>query len=144
MKTADHTVHVARDIHAVFEFLRDPAQAPRWRYLVTRMEPTGPLPLERGAHVQLWFQSGGQERMQEITLEECESPTLQVWRNVSDGFDLQVRFVLAPQGRSTNVRVVVATSGTRLGTKLLLPIVTRSHRARFADTLDRLKRALEG
>lgn len=144
MRTADCTVHVARNIHEVFEFLRDPSQAPRWRYLVTRMEPTGPLPLERGARVHLYFQSGGVERMQDITLAECESPTLQMWRNVNDGFDLRVRFILAPQGRGTDVRVVVETSGTRLGTKLILPLATRGHRARFADTLDRLKRALEG
>lgn len=144
MKTADCTVHIARDIRDVFEFLRDPTQAHRWRYLVTRMEPIGSLPLERGARVRLYFQSGGPERMQEITLAECESPTLQVWRNVSDGFDLRVRFVLAPQGRGTDVRVVVDTSGTRLGTKLILPLATRGHRARFADSLDRLKRALEG
>lgn len=143
MKTADHTLHVARSINDVFEFLRDPAQAPRWRYLVTRMVPTGPLPLERGARLQLYFQSGGVERMQEITLEECDAPTMQLWRNVSDGYDLRVRFLLSPRDRGTDLRVVVETSGTRLGTKFVLPLVTRGHRDRFADTLARVKRALE-
>lgn len=143
MRTARAEIDIDRPIDAVFDYMLDPVRAPAWRALVTRLVPVDDAPMRTGSRAMLHFETGGEVRVQEITLSACERPVRQRWQNTSDGFQLDVEFTLASQGTRTRVTVTADTTGTRLSTRLLVPFVTRAHRERFRDTLVRLKRGIE-
>jgi uncharacterized protein YndB with AHSA1/START domain len=144
MRTGHASVIIARAPETVFDFMLDVTRAHEWRYLLTRMEQVSDEPMSAGSRVRIHFQSGDRKYVQEITLAECVRPRLQTWVNdAHDDFRLAVTFTLAGEGGGTRVTVDADTQGKRLSTKLLVPLVGRSHRERFSNTLDRLKLAVE-
>jgi hypothetical protein len=143
MRTAHESIHIEAPPGAVFDFMCDVEQAPRWRYLLTRMEVIDERPIVSGSKFRIHFESEGRTRSQEIVLAVSERPSRQVWINDSEGFHVEVRFSLMSESSGTRVDLDVNVSGQRLSTKLLVPLVTRSHRNRYAGVLQRLKQAVE-
>ena len=143
MKTAHASIVIARPPEAVFDFMLDLSRAPEWRYLVTRVELVGDSPVREGSRTLFHFQSGGKQYAQEVVVAECVRPRAQTWVNDSDGFRLAVKFTLAAEGGGTRVTVDTDTRGTRLSTMPLAFLVGRAHPERFANTLSRLKQAME-
>jgi len=135
--------HIDRTPEELFAFMTDLPTAPAWRSQVRKMEVVDGGPLRRGAQVVVTLDVMGQVRQALSEIWSYDPPRRFGTRNTASGVTGEFEYVLDPApGGGTNVtfKCDVRPHGLMW---LLLPLLLRQNRARYADQLGRLKRAVE-
>ena len=135
--------HINRSPEQLFAFMTDLPSAPGWRSLVRKMELVGGGPLRQGAEVVVTFDVLGQVRQTISEVWSYDPPRRFGTRNTASRVTGEFEYVLEPaQDGGTDVTFTcdVRPHGVMW---LLLPLLIRQNRARYADQLARLKRAAE-
>ena len=142
MRTVDATLDIACAPEELFDFMLDAQHATEWRDLITRMDwlDGGPV---KGARARLIFWSEGRERIQELTLVECDRPRRYRFENHSDGFRSTWTNTIVPTASGSRLTCTVDVVGDTIWGTLLLPFMRKRHRQRSESVFGKLKVAAE-
>lgn len=145
MFTVTASIDIDRSAEAVFAFLVDPQNWPRWVDDVRRVEARAPLQKgDRFEEVVVFRGDEKRSRGQVVDLERDRLLVLRVDEVVSGPKLLPTRrFELAANGASTRL-TWTSEVRTRGLMRLFQPLLPKLFRKKKAGFLDALKRALEG
>ena len=142
MRSFTHRVHINRTPEQLFAFMTDLSATPTWRSLVRNMEVVGGGPLARGSQVLLTIEVTGKIRQTTSDVWSYDPPRRIGFRNTASNVTGSFEYVLEPSGGGTDVTFTCDIHPHGL-MWLLLPLLLRSNRVRYADQLGRLKHAAE-
>jgi carbon monoxide dehydrogenase subunit G len=142
MRSFRYTEHINRPPADVFAFMMDFNNAPRWRSLIRRMEVVGSEPLHQGSQLLLTIDVQGKVKQMVSEVWSYDPPRRVGYRNTAVNVTGTFEYVLEPDGDGTRIALTcdVRPHGFMW---LLLPLLIRSNRARYADQLRNLKREVE-
>ena len=135
--------HINRSPEQLFAFMTDLPSAPGWRSLVRKMEVMGGGPLRKGAQVVVTLDVMGQVRQTTSEVWSYDPPRRFGTRNTASGVTGEFEYVLQPASSGGTDVTFTCDVRPRGLMWLLLPLLLRQNRARYADQLARLKRAAE-
>ena len=142
MRSFTHRVHIERAPEHMFAFITDFSRPPTWRSLVRSIEVVGGGPLRLGGQIVSTIDAMGKVRRMTSDVWSYDPPRRIGFRNTASNVTGTFEYVLEPAGGGTNVTFTcdIRPHGFMW---LLLPLLLKQNRARYADQLDRLKRAAE-
>ena len=142
MRTFTYSAHIERSPDEVFAFMMDFSTAPRWRSLVKRLEVVGCGPVHRGTQVVVTMDVMGKVKQTVSEIWSYDPPRRVGFRNTESNITGQFEYALAPERDGTRI-TFTADVRAKGFMWLVLPLVIRSHRARYREQLDRLKAVVE-
>ena len=142
MRSFTYSARIHRTPEEVFAFMMDFGNAPRWMSLVKRLEFIGIGPAERGRQVLVTIDLMGKIRQTVSEMWSYDPPRRLGFRNTASGITGQFEYVLEPEPDGTRITLTADIKPHGLSW-LLLPLVLKTHRARYSEQLDRLKRVIE-
>ena len=143
MRSFTFREHVRRRPDDLFAFMTDLPGVPGWRSLVRKMEVVGGGSLRKDAQVVVTMDVMGKVEQTISDVWSYDPPRRFGTRNTASGITGQFEYVLEPAadgGTDVTFTCDIRPHGVMW---LLLPLVLSSNRARYADQLQRLKRAAE-
>jgi uncharacterized protein YndB with AHSA1/START domain len=143
MRSFTRRVHIDRSPERVFAVLTELPSVPGWRSLVRKMEVVGGGPLRKDAQVVVTIDVVGEVRQAISEVWSYDPPRRFGTRNTASRVTGIFEYQLEPApGGGTDVTFTcdVKPHGFMW---LLLPLLIHSNRTRYADQLERLKRAVE-
>lgn len=142
MRSFTYSAEIRRTPEEVFAFMADLSTAPRWRSLVRRIELVGQGQLRQGAEVLVTIDVMGRQVSATSEVWAYEPPRRLGFRNRANGVTGRFEYLLRPSSAGT---IVTFTCDIRPHgwMWLLLPVLVRNNRSRYADQLQRLRAALE-
>jgi polyketide cyclase/dehydrase/lipid transport protein len=142
MRAFTFAAHIDRTPDAVWDFMMDRTNAPRWNNLVRKAAVITPGPVRVGSQILVTLDSRG--RTLEITSEVwvVERPRRYGVRNTRNNVTGVFEYRLRPDGTGTHVRFQcdIHPHGSMW---LALPLLVRDSRRRYRDQLGNLKRIVE-
>jgi carbon monoxide dehydrogenase subunit G len=142
MRSFTHSAHISRTPEHVFGFMTDFGNASRWMSLVKRLEFVGIGPAARGRQVLVTLDLMGKIRQTVSEMWSYDPPRSLGFRNTASGITGQFEYRLEPERDGTRI-TFTADIRPHGFAWLLLPFVLKTHRARYSDQLDRLKKVIE-
>lgn len=143
MRVWRHTTFIARPREAVFDFLLDFPEAPRWRSFVRTMKQIDDGPARAGTRLHVMLDLMGGEYEFEMTLLELQRPSLWRHKTHETDFDGYVEYRLEPEGDGTRVTLTGEATPVTLYGWLAIPLVLLSRGRAYREQLPRLKHILE-
>ena len=142
MRSFTYHAHVNRTPAALFAFMTDFSRAPTWRSLVGRIEVVGGGALGPGGQIVTTMEVMGKVRQATSDVWSYDPPRRIGFRNTASNVTGVFEYVLEPSDGGTDITFTcdILPHGFMW---LLLPLLVRQNRARYADQLGRLKRAAE-
>ena len=134
--------HINRSPEQLFHFMTDLPSVPGWRSLVRKMEVVGGGPLRKDAQVVVTMDVMGKVQQTISDVWSYDPPRRLGTRNTASRVTGQFEYTLEPAAGGTDVTFTCDIRPHGL-MWLLLPFLLRSNRARYADQLQRLKKAAE-
>ena len=142
MRSFKHTIHIQRSPAHVWAFMMDFTKAPRWRSGVREMRILTDGPLRVGTELQVTFALPG--RLHTTRCEVCAFETARRFglRSTTKKATATFVYLLAPDSGGTMMTFTcdLWPHGVMW---LLLPLMIRTNRERFAHQLPNLKREIE-
>jgi uncharacterized protein YndB with AHSA1/START domain len=142
MRSFRYTTHIDRSPAHVWAFMMDFSKAPRWRNLVREVKILTDGPLRPGAELQITFDVQGRVRTARCEVWAFETARRFGLRNTEKNLTGTFEYTLAPEGTGTAVAFTCDIRPHGL-MWLLLPLMIRGNRARYAQQLPNLKQAVE-
>jgi uncharacterized protein YndB with AHSA1/START domain len=136
-----NTITIDRQPAAVFAYLADLENLPRWNYAIrkTRKITTGPVDVG-SRYLQIrTIPAQGEESLEVMEFEPGRRLTI---RGSLNSLPVQISYTVRPDGKATTVTNTVDLRPPR-PLNLLAPIATHRIKAAVAANLDVLKRTLE-
>jgi hypothetical protein len=142
MRSFRQTVRIERSPAQVWAFMMDFSTAPRWRTLVREVRVLTDGPLRVGTELQMIFELPGRVRSARADVWAFETARRFGVRHVTQKVTCTFEYTLAPEGTGTIVTFScdLRPHGVMW---LLLPMMIRANRARYAQQLTNLKREVE-
>ena len=142
MRSFRQTVRIERSPAQIWAYMMDFSTAPRWRNLVREVRILSDGPLRPGSELQVTFDVFGRVRTTRCEVLAFETARRFGLRNVTPKVTGTFEYTLAPEGTGTIVTFScdLRPHGVMW---LLLPMMIRSNRARYAQQLTNLKREVE-
>jgi uncharacterized protein YndB with AHSA1/START domain len=142
MQSFVQTIHIDRSPAQVWAYMMDFEKAPRWRNLVCDMRIVTDGPLRAGSEVEITFDLPGGRRSWRCEVWVFETARRFGLRTTTEKVTATFEYVLVPEGAGTFV-TYTCDLRPRGVMWLLLPMMIRTNRERYAQQLARLKRAIE-
>ncbi|MCA9968779.1 MAG: SRPBCC family protein [Anaerolineales bacterium] len=142
MTTFELSEWIAAAPAAVFDFMTDPANAPRVIDSVQRTEKLTDGPLGAGTRLRETRIVNGQEAQTELLIEAYQPPHTYVVSAEQSGITVTYRYALRPENDGTRVQLHADVSSGGLK-KLMLPLVAAVMKREDGDHLRKLKTAVE-
>ncbi len=138
------TVTVDRPIEAVFDFLADGENDPKFSPRVQEIRKTTDGPVGVGTVYASTVKDAGMTTKREFKLTEFERPTRIRWTEISKNSITATEggYDLAPDGEGTRVRIYNVLEGHGIG-KLIAPLALRAARKGADDMARAIKAAVE-
>jgi len=138
------TVTVDRPIEAVFDFLADGENDPKFSRRVQEIRKTTDGPVGVGTVYASTVKDAGMTTKREFKLTEFERPTRIRWTEISKNSITATEggYDLAPDGEGTRVRIYNVLEGHGIG-KLIAPLALRAARKGADDMARAIKAAVE-
>jgi carbon monoxide dehydrogenase subunit G len=138
------TVTVDRPIEAVFDFLADGENDPKFSPRVQEIRKTTEGPVGVGTVYASTVKDAGMTTKREFKLTEFERPTRIRWTEISQNSITATEggYDLAPDGEGTRVRIYNVLEGHGIG-KLIAPLALRAARKGADDMARAIKAAVE-
>lgn len=138
------TTHIDRPIEAVFAFLADGENDPKFSPRVLEIAKTSEGATGVGTTYASTVKDAGMKTKREFTLTHFDPPTRIGWTEVSQNLVTAPEggYDLAPDGAGTRLAVHNELEGHGLG-KLLVPLALRAARKDADAFAERIKRAVE-
>jgi hypothetical protein len=142
MRAFHYTVHIDRPPDAVWEFMMDRRNSPRWNNLVRKVEVVTPGPTRVGSELLVTFDIGGKTLQLTSEVWAYDRPTHYGVRNTRNRVTGVFEYRLDPSGSGTLIQFScdIQPHGRMW---LALPLLLRSSRIRYRDQLENLKRIVE-
>ena len=142
MQSFRHTIHIDRSPAQVWAFMMDFSNAPRWRPHVREMRIMTDGPLRVGTELQISFDLPGRVHTARCEVWAFETARRFGVRSTTRKATVSYEYSLAPQNGGT--LVTFSCDLRPLGVMwLLVPMMIRTNRSRFAQQLPNLKREVE-
>ena len=142
MQSFKQTIHIDRSPAQVWAFMMDFSKAPRWRSHVREMRIMTDGPLRVGTELQITFDLPGRVRTIRCEVWAFETARRFGVRSNSRKAMGSFEYLLVPDGGGTLVTFSCDLRPHGL-MWLLLPVMIRTNRGRFAHHLRNLKREVE-
>ena len=139
----EHSVEIAAAPEDVFPWLADPERRLRWMGALVESESLTEGPPRRGSRYRDVFEDHGQRIELEAELVDVEPGERLTARLVSSGFESTSAQRLDAADGATRLTATIETRYTKLGTRLLAPVVTRHAQKQLEGDLARLKALVE-
>jgi len=138
-------VTVNRPIEAVFDFLADGENDPKFSPRVQEIRKTTEGPIGAGTIYASTVKDAGMRTKREFRLTEVERPTRIRWTELSKNMITASEggYDLTPEGDGTRVRIFNVLEGHGIG-KLIAPLALRAARKGADDMARAIKAAVEG
>jgi carbon monoxide dehydrogenase subunit G len=138
------TATVDRPIEAVFDFLADGENDPKFSPRVQAIRKTTDGPVGVGTVYASTVKDAGMTTKREFKLTEFERPTRIRWTEISKNMVTASEggYDLAPDGDGTRVRIFNELEGHGIG-KLIAPLALRAARKGADDMARAIKQAIE-
>lgn len=143
MQIARHSIHIDRSPREVFDFFTDFSRAPRWRQYVRSMTPRQPGPPRAGSVVDVVFDVAGVTQAFELTVLDCEPPSLWRHRTSEKEFRGHVEYRFDAEGGGTRVTLTMVARPIGLYGWLAMPLMWLRRSQTYAQQLPQLKAAME-
>lgn len=142
MRSFRYTIHIDRSPAQVWAYMMDFTKAPRWRNRVREVKVLSDGPLRPGTELQITFDSSGRSRTARCNVLAFETARRFGLRNIEPKVTGTFEYTLTPEGNGTAVTFScdIRPHGVMW---LLLPLMIRSNRARYAQQLPNLKKEVE-
>lgn len=142
MRSFTYTTRIARSPAHVWAYMMDFSKAPRWRDLVRELRILTDGPVRVGTELQVVFDVP--DRLQTARYEVCAFETARRFgvRHTDQNVTTIFEYTLVPEGSGTLVTFTcdLHPHGVMW---LLVPLMIRGNRARYAHQLSRLKQEVE-
>ena len=142
MRSFRYTIYIDRSPAQVWAYMMDFSKAPRWRNFVREVSILTDGPLRPGSQLEITFDIHGRVRTARCDVWAFETARRFGVRHVTEKVTCSFEYTLAPEGSGTIVTFScdLRPHGVMW---LLLPVMIRSNRARYASQLSNLKREVE-
>jgi len=142
MRSFTYSGHIQRTPEQLFAYMLDFNNTPRWRSLVRKLEVVGGGPVRLGSELRVSLDVMGEVRTTASEVWSFDPPRRLGLRNTASNITGQFEYSLSAERGGTLITFTcdIKPHGVMW---LMLPFILRGHRARYADQLDRLKRAAE-
>lgn len=142
MRSFAYTTHIDRSPEQVWAYMMDFSKAPRWRNLVRQVDVMTPGPVRAGTELKITFDVMGKTRTAVSEVWAFEPARRFGVRNTEHNVTGVFDYVLTPQSGGTGVTFScdIKPHGWMW---LLLPLLIRSNRMRYAQQLPTLKQEVE-
>ena len=142
MRSFRYTTRIDRSPAHVWAYMMDFSRAPRWRDRVREIRILSDGPVRVGTELQIVFDAP--DRLHTTRSEVCAFETARRFavRNIEQDVTAIFEYTLVPDGAGTLVTFTcdLRPHGVMW---LLLPLVIRGNRTRYAEQLSRLKHEVE-
>ena len=142
MRSFKHSIHIDRSPAQVWAFMMDFDKAPRWRTQVREMRIMTDGPLRVGTELRITFELPDRVRTVRCDVSAFETARRFGLRSATKKATGTFEYLLAPEGTGTRVTFTCDLRPNGL-MWLLVPMMIRSNRTRFAQQLPNLKREVE-
>ncbi|HYT77485.1 MAG TPA: SRPBCC family protein [Vicinamibacterales bacterium] len=142
MRSFTYSIHIDRDPQAVWAYMMDFSQAPRWRNLVRRIDVLTPGPLRVGSELRITVDVQGRQKQATSEIWAFEPARRFGMRNTEQNVTGVFGYTLEPDGSGTKMTFTCDIHPHGL-MWLLLPLLLRGNRARYTQQLPNLKHELE-
>ena len=142
MRSFQQSARIERSPAQVWAYMMDFSTAPRWRNLVREIRVLTDGPLRPGSELEVTFDVFGRLRNTRCDVVAFETARRFGLRNVTPKVTGTFEYTLAPEGTGTLITFSCDLRPHGL-MWLLLPMMIRSNRTRFAQQLANLKREVE-
>jgi carbon monoxide dehydrogenase subunit G len=142
MRAFDYSVRIERPPAAVFAFMMDFSNWPKWGSLVQKLEIVGDGDLGVGSQLMVTVEVGGRIRRMTSEVWAFEPGRRYGVRNTADGVTGVFEYRLEPEQAGTRIRFSCDIRPHGL-MWLVLPWLLKGSRVRYCDQLDRLKQIIE-
>ena len=142
MQSFQYRIHIDRSPAHVWVYMIDFARAPRWRTHVREVRVLTDGPLRPGTELQFTFDGPGRVWTARCEVWAFETARRFGLRNTEDNATATFEYALVPDGGGTMVTFTCDLRPHGL-MWLLLPIMIRGNRARYAPQLLKLKQEVE-
>ena len=142
MRSFRYTIHIDRSPAHVWAFMLDFSKAPLWHNLVREVKILTDGPIRPGTELQITFDVLGRVRTARCDVSAFETARCFGLRNIEENVTARFEYALAPDGTGTLVAFTCDLRPHGL-MWLLLPLMIRGNRARYAQHLPKLKQEVE-
>jgi len=142
MRAFNYSVHIDRSPQAVWDFMMDRRNSPRWSNLVRKVEVVTPGPTRVGSELLVTLDARGRTLQLTSEVWAYDPPKQYGVRNTRHNVTGIFEYRLQPEGSGTRVQFScdIRPKGWMW---LALPLIVRSDRVRYSDQLNNLKRVIE-
>jgi len=142
MRSFAYTIHIERSPERVWDYMMDFSLAPRWRNLVRQVDVITSGPLRVGSEMAVTFDLMGKVKRAVSEVWALEPGRRFGVRNTEQRVTGAFEYTLAPESNGT--RVTFSCDITPHGFMwILLPLLLRGNRMRYAQQLSNLKKEVE-
>ena len=143
MRAFTYAIHIDRPQDAVWDFMMDRRNSPRWNNLVRKVEVATPGPVRVGSELLVTLDARGTTLQLTSEVWAYEPPHRYGVRNTRNHVTGVFEYRLRPDGQGTQMEFQcdIHPHGWMW---LVLPLLVRDSRARYRDQLGNLKRVVEG
>jgi len=137
------TIEIDKPPEAVFAFVDDAAQSPRWVGMCQTLEVLGPLPKRVGTKLRYSYKQGGAVRAMEGTVTGYEPPRRIEMTFTDKGFRIVVAYHVEHAVIGTGFRETIDIEAKLFFAKLMAPLMRAATRRQIAKDVAKLKELLE-
>lgn len=142
MRSFTYTIHIERPPERVWAYMMDFSKASRWRNLVRSVDVVSPGPVRQGSQLNVTFDILGKVRTVVSDVWAFEEPRRFGVTNTESNITGRFEYRLEPDAAGTRVTFTCDIEPRRF-MWLLLPLLVRSNRMRYAEQLPNLKKEVE-
>lgn len=142
MRAFTYTVHIDRPPDAVWDFMMDRRNSPRWNNLVRKVEVVTPGPTRVGSQLLVTLDAMGKTLQLTSEVWVCDRPRRYGVRNTRHNVTGVFEYLLEADQTGTTVQFScdIQPHGWMW---LSLPLLLKTDRLRYRDQLNNLKRIIE-
>jgi hypothetical protein len=142
MRSFTYTIHIDRAPERVWAYMMDFSKASRWRNLVRSIDVVSPGPVREGSQLKVTFDVLGRVRTVVSDVWAFEETRRFGVSNTESNVTGRFEYLLEPDAGGTRVTFSCDIRPRRF-MWLLLPLLVRGNRLRYAEQLPNLKKEVE-
>ncbi len=139
MRRVEASAQIPASPEAVFAFLADPANLPRWQAGILSAERTSPDPLGVGSTARVVRELAGQRLTVDLALTQFEPGRRLTLESALSGIGVEASLDLAPRDGMTDLRFAMTIRAQNVFMGPMEGMVAGAAEHDLADSLDRLR-----
>lgn len=137
------TIRVEAPVQEVYAWITEPEKLKQWMGGLVESTPLTTDGLRVGARSREVFEMGDERRVMEVEITALRPNERLEAKVTSDGFVVDVRYILSQKDGLTRVTYIGDAKYTRLHLRLMEPIITPMAQQKLEDDFARLKEMIE-